>query len=598
MPLCALLGVFAATVAQAQTIWEITPYRIAVFVALEQAPPLTPRLEQQVLRTLRQRSDRVIGAVWQLNAEPAPRKLRGPMVDDLAGISYGQLVEHWPEVDSVDKVVLLALATTLDGYRAAAREFDVRTRTWGAPIEYRFGQAPLAAGEAFRALLASFRPLAKIQSSKGNVATVQFRAGGLTPRDPNLRLVSLGDVLQPIIRRNDRQGNPLAKRGIEPIAWTYLTLAKFVGNANSSGNTNSSGNVAICKVHSGRRGVLSARHRGRTERLAIVVRPGNGATEVRLRARKSPATPLAGYDVHAAQPRSLVSLLRRHNMLSPEQIRELRQYAQQYPQRVIGDLAVAGKLITADQLTEATASFEEQEGAALADHLVQLEMVSEDDMQRFLRNLAQGPEEELLRLAIHRGWLKVEQFAKLRALQSATELLGRSDDDGNFRLLPREHPLQILYIKHGDALVAKLPIVPGLQAAVVAPIVNNDQWLAAEALVVSLREALEDKMAEQKIVEHRCRLKIEKKQFSQSRDDLARLGDLLREFSDLDDQVVAGRKQLTQQGQSVSQAKQRLDQNYEAMKQLLSKYQDEALIELDKLTRLQEAGEDGSGDTS
>ena len=219
-------------------------------------------------------------------------------------------------------------------------------------------------------------------------------------------------------------------------------------------------------------------------------------------------------------------------------------------------------------------------------------------MQRFLRNLAQGPEEELLRLAIHRGWLKVEQFAKLRALQSATELLGRSDDDGNFRLLPREHPLQILYIKHGDALVAKLPIVPGLQAAVVAPIVNNDQWLAAEALVVSLREALEDKMAEQKIVEHRCRLKIEKKQFSQSRDDLARLGDLLREFSDLDDQVVAGRKQLTQQGQSVSQAKQRLDQNYEAMKQLLSKYQDEALIELDKLTRLQEAGEDGSGDTS
>ena len=603
---CALLWVFAAAAgAKGQTIWELTPYRIRVFVALEQAPPLTPRLEQDVLRGLRQRADRVIGAAWQLEAQAAPRQLRRRIIDDLPNVDYDRLVELWPwdassdqvesgdhvesgdqvesvsQVESVDKVVLLALHTAPDGYRVAARELDVRTRTWGTLIERRFAQAPLAAGEAFRAVLAAFTPLAKIQSAKGDVAVVQFLAGGLTVRDPNVRLVSLGDVLRPIIRRNDRQGNPLAKRGIEPVAWTYLTLAKFAGSE------------VLCNVHSGRRGALGARTRGRAERLAVVVRPSGGVTEVRLRARNALDTPLAGYDVYASQPRSLVSLLLRYGMLTAERIDTLRRFARQYPRQAVGHVAVARKLITAEQLTEAIDSLEE--GVAMGDHLVTLEMAGEDDIKRLLRDHAQRPEEELPQLAISRGWLTAEQFAKVRARQTATELVGRADEDGNLTLSPRDHPLQILYIKHGGALLAKLPVVPGLQRAVVAPIINNDERLAAEAFSLSLQEALVDMVAEHEILVVRIRKQIEKKQYGRSRDALVRLADLMRELTDLGDQLDERKKQLAD-GPSESRVKQQIGRDYEAMKQLLSKYQNEEL--LGELTRLQEIGEAASGDAS
>ncbi|MCH8924153.1 MAG: DUF3501 family protein, partial [Planctomycetes bacterium] len=453
-PLGSLLWILTASAAQGQTIWEITPYRIQVLVALEQSSPLTPRLQQDVLRELQQRSDRVIGAVWQLQAQAAPEKLRRQIIDDLAGIDYHQLLEHWPRLESVDnavpvdqeepvdKVVLLALATTPDGYRVAARELDVRTRAWGALVEHRFGQAPLIVGQAFQALLGAFTPLAKITSTKGDVAVVQFLAGGLSFRDPALRLVALGDVLQPIIRRNDRQGNPLAKRGIEPIAWTYLTVARFAGTE------------VHCNIHSGRRGVLRARTRGHTERLALVVRPRSGSTKLQLRANDSPTTPLAGYDVYASQPHSIVSLLLSRGWLTPEQIDTLEQFARQYPQQAIGHVAVAGKLITAEQLSLAIDSL--QEGVARGDHLLSLELVGKDQVQRLLRDHAGRPEAELPQLAISRGWLTAAQFTEVRARQTATELVGRSDDDGNLTLSIRQHPLQILYIKHGGALLARL----------------------------------------------------------------------------------------------------------------------------------------------
>jgi hypothetical protein len=92
-------------------------------------------------------------------------------------------------------------------------------------------------------------------------------------------------VLRPVIRRNDRTGQP-AKGGIQAIPWSFLTVEE----RNNS--------VLECKLRSGFRSAIPARGGVRIERLALVVRPRLDATQLVLRSRNDRSKPLAGYEIY------------------------------------------------------------------------------------------------------------------------------------------------------------------------------------------------------------------------------------------------------------------------------------------------------------
>jgi hypothetical protein len=254
-------------------------------VALQDAPPLTEQLRQDVQAFVGGRIETVVGASWNATISPAPSELAIAMLHRLATLETSDLPE-----DSLgaDKVILLCLSTDSVGYHVTARELDCRTRLWGTTVSRAVPQPALLTSAAVEAVLAAFAPLAQIETVEGKDAALRLRAAGLPLRDPKAFGVGPGTLFRPVIRFNDREGNLLPDRPPQVIPWTCL-LARQVDSG-----------LVQCEIFTGLRSPLAAR--GRTEQLAVAVLPPEQSTRLVVHSRVDKDRRLFGYDVYAYRP--------------------------------------------------------------------------------------------------------------------------------------------------------------------------------------------------------------------------------------------------------------------------------------------------------
>jgi hypothetical protein len=273
---------------QSEAIWEMTPYRIHVFVAAADQPELTSRLTTDVVETIAARADAVVGVSWTLDVEPATGELREKILGGLDRLDAAALPAALLD-SNFDKIIFERIVMNQGECAIAARELDVRTRLLGTPVASVVFQRQLTPAEAFRAVLLAFAPLSLIDEVNGDNASLRLKAAGLAPRDPRLRQVGKGDVFLPVLRVNDRDGKP---KRIQPLDWTLLTVQSVDQSR------------ATAEIHTARRGALAGRRRGRVEQLALGVRPPRLSTRLVLQARGKSKRPLAGYQVFAGAPDS------------------------------------------------------------------------------------------------------------------------------------------------------------------------------------------------------------------------------------------------------------------------------------------------------
>ena len=162
---------------------------------------------------------------------------------------------------------------------------SVRTRTWSSPVRMVAWQAAKLRDTAFRAMCEAFAPLAQVGAvdTANKRVTLRLRAAALPARDRDFLQVRPGDLFQPVVRYNDREGNP---RRITIVPWTYLEV-NDVDQASLE-----------CTLRSGLRTPLSGRLRGRVDRLALGVVVPQMPTRLILKSRVEPEQVLAGYDVY------------------------------------------------------------------------------------------------------------------------------------------------------------------------------------------------------------------------------------------------------------------------------------------------------------
>lgn len=376
-----LVGWLAADFAVAQSVWELTPYRIQVVMAVGRAAELTPALEEDLRADLLCHVNTVIGAPWNVTiAKEIPPQLRRALITNIENVPLEALPEESLESD---KVLLLSVLPVTSGYQVAARELDVRTQIWSTPVQIPVWQAPKLCDAVFQALQEAFAPLGRV-IVEGDVVKLRLRAAGLPARDEGFAPVKRGDLFQPVIRYDDRQGNPLR---INVTPWTFLSVERL------------SATSLECKLHSGLRSPLSGRRRGRVEQLALAVVPPHQPTRLTLTSRIDPQQLLAGYDIYAQSPSS-----------------------------------------------------------------------------------------------------------------KATKLLGRTDRQGSLMIQPGGYPLVMLLVKHGGALLARLPMVPGMEKEMVAQIYNDDQRLKAEGFLLGFEQELIDAvtLCQVMLVQAQARLKDNK----------------------------------------------------------------------------------------
>ncbi|NLY03174.1 MAG: hypothetical protein GXY83_44565 [Rhodopirellula sp.] len=77
-------------------------------------------------------------------------------------------------------------------------------------------------------------------------------------------------------------------------------------------------------------------------------------------------------------------------------------------------------------------------------------------------------------------------------------------------------PLCVLLVKSGGALLARLPIVPGVEREIVAPVPDDDQRLEAEGFVNGLQEELVDLVTRREVLVARIRGRMAEGKFSEA----------------------------------------------------------------------------------
>jgi hypothetical protein len=182
-----------------------------------------------------------------------------------------------------DKVFIVLVDSSSGNYRVAAREIDCMMRWPGPVIREQLldvSQLPAAIGRCVRD---GFAPLVRLDDIGTKSIQARLRAGGLILDDDSPGNVVVGDFLQPMLRKDDRDGEP-SFLGI--IDWTFLRT------------TEKEGPKLTLEIQSGRAGSLAGRRNSRTHRMAMKVRPVYPDTTLRLHAKGDPLAPLAGYDVY------------------------------------------------------------------------------------------------------------------------------------------------------------------------------------------------------------------------------------------------------------------------------------------------------------
>ena len=86
-----------------QEIWDYSPYRIRVLLAVEETSRLTARRTEQVARTLQERARVWAGPTLKLFVSKAPAQLHADALYHMDQITQDQIAEHWIKWNKDDK---------------------------------------------------------------------------------------------------------------------------------------------------------------------------------------------------------------------------------------------------------------------------------------------------------------------------------------------------------------------------------------------------------------------------------------------------------------------------------------------------------------
>lgn len=165
-------------------------------------------------------------------------------------------------------------------------------------------------------------------------------------------------------------------------------------------------------------------------------------------------------------------------------------------------------------------------------------------------------------------------YAKLPK-EKQTTWVGRSDWRGEVTILRDEHRFKVFYVRNGNRLLARLPMVPGAAKTLQAELADDSQRLAAEGFVTGLQEHIVDLVARREILMMRIRRRIDEENLT----DAEKLLDEVRLLETRDDldRRMQNEQQLFTTDDRVVQDK--IDRLFRQTKDILYKYLDPAKIE-------------------
>jgi hypothetical protein len=130
--------------------------------------------------------------------------------------------------------------------------------------------------------------------------------------------------------------------------------------------------------------------------------------------------------------------------------------------------------------------------------------------------------------------------------------------------------LRILYVRNGGQLLAKLPLVPGLEEEVSVSVIDDDQRLAAESAIMAAQEELVDLVTRRTVLAARISAAIEEGQVDEADELLVQLY-ALRTRDQFTQQLAQERKKLVSNDPLIQR---RVDLMFQNIRKLVVEYLD------------------------
>ena len=528
-------------------------------------------------------------------------------------------------IEDYDKVFLVRVRTSRPVPSIDVVEIDVLIRFFGSVASVSTNAGATIGESIGQGLVEAFSPVVRIDNAGQSSADGLLRAGGLIMDENSPGKIHVGDVLMPATRKNDRNGNPFL---IGPIDWAYLNATESeIAVLSAAGNTGVKVGDQVVGL-SGKTIIQPQRLIRTISEMGI-----SGATDAQIKRGKKEIDVEIKFNA-AAEPFRLQYLgfstgIRRGRVA----VRKVMDGGPAQNQLKVNDVILAINSIK----IQAKESLDGLVISNKPNKAVKLSIVREDSPMEVTikpnqRSVRQTRDDSMVEMNFyagrsgglqgrknsrtHRVGIKVkptgnETMLRLHAqrkpdfpligyeiyeksLQTKDmTFIGRTDWNGRLDVERNDAPLRLMYVKNGGAVLARLPMVPGLQPIAVADIRSDDMRLEAESYIRGVQNSIIDLVAVRELFKARIRMRLKGGEMDQAEE----LMDALR--SQPSNEVLAnemGKRQtlyLKEIGNKDANQRRMVDQMFSTTRELLGKHINPKLIrdlEADMITAKNNGG--------
>lgn len=425
-----------------------------------------------------------------------------------------------------DKVMLVSVDREGERIRIQVKELDAFVRRIGL-MESTYVKSTTEIPHAIAYLSrACFTPMARLEENDNKTAVLRVRASGLATTPDSPIRIDVGDVLAPYIRRDDLNGNPTL---LQNMAFTYIAVTEPIDEARYYG-----------AIFAASRGALVAAKNRRTKRVALKIKPQFAKTDLKLGVRGSPSSAVPGVEVYIRTPGSDdLNMVGRSDWRGVIDLKQTELPEITYDQPTSSSLEIIAKA----RATTAAA------------------LKSKADESLDATPPPVDPNDEAAKAA-----------AEQEALQKRMEKPPTST-------VKIKLPLYLYYIKNGETLLARLPIITGYRESEKADLPDDRRRLQAEAFLKGIQGEILDLVVRRKILDARIRRKIDEGKLDEASSLLDELKKV-RSYEGLSSQIqnIERRAESTETGFIPGPVKERINKMLGTTSDLMKNYLQEDLV--------------------
>ncbi|WP_146518120.1 Ig-like domain-containing protein [Stieleria varia] len=416
-------------------------------------------------------------------------------------------------VDNYDKIYIVQITSTTPRPHVSVIELETLMRFFGMPLSVPFTNKqdlPFAVGHAITEV---FSPVVRIDEAGQDSVKGLIRASGLILDSDSPGLVRLGDVLEPMVRKDDRSGKPLI---VGRLDWAYLLRVAdpvahddefkvdgkpFIkGEVLSNDTDEDTGDpLSVVRVNVERAAL------GRVHEITVSEEDESVIGTVLFTDLDKGEFTFTPGDAFTGQTSFQYTV------------------SDGYGNTDVGTVWIGGKKDSGEEDTKEPAE------TKASKRVVKMMYYSgrpgglqgRQNKRTYKMALKVNPRLDATMLRLHAKGepdfplIGYEIYERELTSKSMT-FVGRTDWDGRISIQKNDDPLRLMYVKNGGAVLARLPMIPGLTTVEVADLIGDDMRLQAEAYIRGVQNAIVDLVAIRKLIAARVKLRLQKGQMTEA----------------------------------------------------------------------------------